>query len=180
MQVRFRRTLAIWWVSPMGSWTGRVSLGGQVRMLHLDTRTVTKLAEVCNLESEYDASSRRLARKQEIKRRPWEVVMVCCLVMWCCWLVSDDHRRRACRETLRDCLGSRERHGRRGWCAAAMELSGCLSVSCLTSSHSCTLLSLVSLCHPRPKAYHGVLSYAQLASPLHPAAAPATAYQAIR
>lgn len=60
-----------------------MSLGGQVRMLHFDTRTVTTLAEVCNLESEYDASRRRLARKQEIKRHLWEAVMVCCLVMWC-------------------------------------------------------------------------------------------------
>lgn len=61
-----------------------MSLGGQVRMLQFDTRTVTILAKVCNLESEYDASRRRLARKQEIKRHLWEVVMVCCLVMWCC------------------------------------------------------------------------------------------------
>lgn len=67
-----------------GQLDSKVSLGGQFASCTFTTRTVTKLAEVCNLESEYDASRRRLARKQEIKRHPLEVVMVCCLVMWCC------------------------------------------------------------------------------------------------
>lgn len=156
-----------------------MSLGGQVRMLHFDTRTVTKLAEVCNLESEYDASRRRLARKQEIKRRPWEVVMVCCLVMWCCWLVSDDHRRRACRETLRDCLkqgtprasGVVCCHYGAGALCVCVSLSVCLLSHIIAQLHS--PLARFTL-PPQAKAYHGVLSYAQLASPLHPAAAPAT------
>lgn len=84
MQVRFPLNPGDLQGESNGQLDSKVSLGEQVDILHFDTRTVTKLAEVCNLESEYDASGRRLARKQEIKRHPWAVVMVCCLVRWCC------------------------------------------------------------------------------------------------
>lgn len=204
---------------PVGESNGqldrRVSLGEQVRILHFDVRTVTVLDEVCTLESEYDASSRRLARKQEIKRHPWAVVMVCCLVMWCCWLVRDDHRPRACRETQRQ----QQSEGKAGNDATGAGGGVLLrKLSCLTSSHSCTstcastctstcsrsctctrtctlhpaesslphsLTHALSLArfnsaHPRPKAYHGVLSYAQLAKAAPPSCRTRTAYQAIR
>lgn len=84
MQVRFPLNPADLHGESNGQLDRKVSLGEHVHILHFDTRTVTKLAEVCNLESEYDASRRRLARKQEIKRHLWAVVMVCCLVRWCC------------------------------------------------------------------------------------------------
>lgn len=50
------------------------------------------------------------------------------------WLVSDDHRRLACRENARDCLEeSRERHGRLGGGCASL-LRRALSLS-LVSHH---------------------------------------------
>lgn len=95
MQVRFRRTLAIC----SGESNGQVSSrdvsclwAGRFACCILTRRTVTILAEVCNLESEYDASRRRLARKQEIKRHPLgggDGVLPGHVVLW---LVSDDHR----------------------------------------------------------------------------------------
>lgn len=83
------------------------------------------------------------------------------------------------------CAGSRERHGRRGGLLSHIitqqrrhqaapclhQAAPCLQLAALAPCES-SLVSLVSLsATPGRKAYHGVLSYAQLARPLHPAAA---------
>lgn len=179
-----------------------------------------KLGEVCNLESEYDAARRRLARKQEIKRPCWGVgdgVLPGHVVLW---LVIDDQRP-ACRE------GDGHRAGNAmdvGWCAATLQWRGYYRPlsHIITQLHLCTCTwhpapcplppcppapctlqprvprpslsrsfhSLLPPCTPggrgegskerKKKAYHGVLSYAQLARLLHPGRRTRNAYQAIR